>query len=78
MEEKFIIKKCDMCKKEAKSLCYQCMFYFCDSCYKICHNDEETKSHKKEKIDYYVPFDVRCPEHKLSPMNLFCIEEKGN
>ena len=77
MEIKSIIKKCDMCKKEATSICFQCMHYFCDSCYKICHENKENQSHKKEQIDYYIPFDVRCPEHILSPMNLFCLEEKG-
>ena len=41
------------------------------------YSKEQTQSHKKEKIDYYVPIDVRCPEHKLNPMNLFCVDEKG-
>ena len=53
------------------------MFYFCDSCFKITHHKEVTQSHKKEEIDYYVPIDLRCPEHILSPMNLFCADEKG-
>ena len=78
MEMKSLLKKCEFCRKEAKSLCFQCMNYYCDSCFKIAHNEEEYKCHKQEKIDYYVPVDVRCPEHKLSPMNLFCAEEKGN
>ena len=77
MEVKIEIKKCDNCKKEATSLCFACMFYFCDSCFKTAHSAEESKFHKKEKIDYYVPIDVRCPEHNLSPMNLFCVDEKG-
>ena len=78
MEVNSIIKKCDFCKKEASSLCFQCMFYYCDTCYKIAHNEEENKLHKKEKIDFFVPIDLRCPQHKLSPMNLFCANEKGN
>ena len=77
-EKKSNIKKCDYCKKEPTSLCYKCMFYFCDSCFKTAHNKEETQSHIKEKIDYYyVPIDLRSPEHNLNPMNLFCVDEKG-
>ena len=53
------------------------MTYFCDSCYKLHHNNEVFNSHKKEKIDYYVPIDLKCPEHKLYPMGLFCTKEKG-
>ena len=53
------------------------MNYYCDSCFKIAHSKEETQSHKKEKIDYYVPIDLKCPEHNLIPMNLFCVDEKG-
>ena len=34
--------------------------------------------HKKEKIDYFVPIDTRCPEHDGNNINLFCIDEKGN
>ena len=78
MEIKSTIKKCDYCKREANSLCYECLFYFCDSCFNIAHNIEENKSHKKEKVDYFVPIDLRCPKHKYSPMNLFCSDEKGN
>ena len=77
MEVESIIKKCDICQKDSTSICFQCMHYFCDSCFKLSHNDETKKIHKKEKIDYYSPFDVRCPVHSLSPMNLFCIKEKG-
>ena len=77
MEVKPVIKKCDICQEDASSLCFQCMFYFCDSCFKLAHNKEKNKNHKKEKVDYYVPFDVRCPEHPLVPMNLFCVDDKG-
>ena len=71
------IKKCEVCKKEANCLCFQCMSYFCESCYKLSHNEEEYQRHKKIKIDYYVPIDLKCPEHKLYPMGLFCINDKG-
>ena len=33
---------------------------------------------KKEKIDYFLPMDMKCPEHNLNPINLFCVDEKGN
>ena len=78
MEENMIIKKCDVCKKDAKSLCIKCMSYYCDSCFQIAHDNEENKSHTKEKIDYFCPIDTKCPFHKIHPMVLFCLDEKGN
>ena len=75
MEENLLIKKCDFCKGDATSLCIKCMSYFCDTCFQIAHKSEETKSHKKEKIDYFCPIDVKCPIHKLYPNELFCTDE---
>ena len=72
------IKKCEFCKIYATCLCFKCMSYFCDSCFKLGHNIEEYKLHKKEKIDLFVPIDLKCPEHMLHPMILFCVNEKGN
>ena len=72
------LKKCEVCKTEAMCLCFECMSYFCDSCFKFSHKNEENKSHKKENIDYFVPIDLKCPEHKLHPMDLFCVQDKGN
>ena len=77
MDAKSLIKRCEFCRGDASSLCFKCMNYYCDSCFKIAHSKEETQSHKKEKIDYYVPIDLKCPEHNLIPMNLFCVNEKG-
>jgi hypothetical protein len=54
------------------------MSYYCDACFKSSHNNEKRSSHKKETIDYNVPMDVKCPEHNLIPMNLFCVDDKGN
>ena len=74
---KSIIKKCDIGKEDATCSCFNCMFSFCDSCFKTAHHKEETQSHIKDWIHYYVHIDLRCPEHNLSPMNLFCVDEKG-
>ena len=71
-------KNCEVCKNEAKCLCFKCMSYFCDSCFKLSHSNEEYKNHKKDKIDLFVPIDLKCPEHKLYPMGLFYTNEKGN
>ena len=72
-------KQCDMCKdKEATSLCSQCFCYYCDACYKPVHENTKNSQHIKEKIDYNVPIDTRYPEHNTVPINLFCIDEKGN
>ena len=71
-------KQCEICKKEATSLCLECNCYYCDKCYKYVHDINENKDHKKEKIDYFVPIDTKCPEHPKNPINLFCVNEKGN
>ena len=72
-------KYCDMCKvNEANSLCPQCFCYFCEICYKAVHGMKENSWHKKEKVDYNVPIDTRCPEHSGNNINLFCVDEKGN
>ena len=74
-----IFKQCDMCKvDEATSLCPQCFSYFCDICFKAVHQKKENSEHKKEMVDLFVPIDTRCPENHNVPINLFCIEEKGN
>ena len=72
------LKQCEMCKdEEATALCFDCYNYFCEACYKCVHDRKKNSNHKKEKIDFFVPIDTICPEHKKSPMNLFCIDEKG-
>ena len=75
MEQK--LKKCDICDTDATCLCFQCMSYYCDSCHKLSHKSERKKAHKKEKIDYFAPIDIKCPDHELYPMGLFCVDEKG-
>ena len=77
MDNNFLIKKCDICGDNANSLCFKCLQYFCDSCFKIAHKSEEKKSHSKEKIDYFCPIDTKCSIHKTHPMDLFCLDEKG-
>ncbi len=70
-------KKCDMCGENATSLCFKCQMNLCDSCIKIIHSIKLNSQHKTEKIDYFVPIDLKCPEHPDVPYNLFCIDEKG-
>ena len=73
-------KVCDLCKLQATLFCMDCLNinYFCDSCYKFVHDKKENNNHKKEKIDLYIPIDTKCPNHPNVPLNLFCIDEKGN
>ena len=72
-------KYCDMCKQEeAKSLCPTCFCYYCDNFFKPVHEKGKNKEHKTEKIDYFIPIDTRCSDHDKNPINLFCIDEKGN
>jgi len=58
-----------ICKaEEAKSLCFQCFSYYCDSCFKYVHDKDKNIGHKKEKIDYFVPIDIWCPNHEKNIM----------
>ena len=75
MEQK--LKKCESCQIDSTCLCFQCMSYFCDSCFKLTHNNEKKKLHKKDKIDPFAPIDIKCLQHDLHPMDLFCVKEKG-
>ena len=70
-------KQCEICKVEATNLCLKCLSYFCDSCFKYIHDKQANNQHKKEKIDYFVPIDTKCPEHPNIPLTLFCADEKG-
>ena len=78
MEVQKNIKICEICKdEEAAILCYDCHSYFCDSCFKCVHDRKKNKNHKKEKIDLFIPIDIKCPDHERVPINLFCVDEKG-
>jgi len=72
------IKKCEICNVDATNLCFQCYSYFCESCYKFIHDKNYNANHKKEKIDYFVPIDIKCHNHPKNIINLYCVEEKGN
>ena len=71
------IKECEVCRKQATNICYECFIYFCDSCYKIAHDNLTNNNHKKEKIDYFIQIDTKCLAHPKNPINLFCLDEKG-
>jgi len=78
MEIQKNIKQCEICEDEkATDLCLDCHIYFCEACFKCVHDRKKNKSHKKEKIDLFIPIETKCPEHEGSPMNLFCVDEKG-
>lgn len=79
MEEKTeYLKKCYICGLYAKNLCFECVNYYCDTCYKLVHDKKNDPNHKKEPIDPYVPIDIKCSLHPKNPISLFCLEEKGN
>ena len=71
-------KQCELCGETAKNLCLNCNSYYCDSCYKFVHEKKKNLEHKKEAIDPFVPIDTKCSSHPNIPLNLFCIDEKGN
>ena len=45
--------------------------------YKFVHDKKAKNNHKKEKIDPYVPPEIKCPYHERGIMDLFCVDEKG-
>ena len=71
------LKKCEICQEIATSICFKCNSYFCDSCSKFVHDKPINREHKKENIDPFVPIEIKCKIHNV-PLNLFCLEEKGN
>jgi len=42
----------------------------------IIHDKPANNQHKKEKIDYFVPIDIKCPKHPKDRMNLYCVDDK--
>ena len=71
------IKLCEICEAPATSLCLNWTSYFCESSFKFVHEKKANIKHKKENIDLFVPIDTKCPDHPKTPMNLFCVDEKG-
>ena len=78
MESKKIeeVKKCEICGINATCLCFQCLLYFCESCFKLIHDKQINSQHIKEKINIYFNIDMKCPEHPKVPINLFCVDRK--
>ena len=74
-KDKRINKVCDICGEIPTCLCFQCIMYLCDSCFKFIHDKKKNSFHKKEKIDYFAPIDLKCPKHSKDRINLFCIDE---
>ena len=78
MEKKPLnIKLCDYCGTNASCLCFECLEYFCDSCFKYIHEKQLKSQHKKEIIDPYIPFDLKCQKHPKDAISLFCTDEKS-
>ena len=73
-----LIKHCELCGIDATNLCFECLEYFCESCFNYLHEKKLKSNHTKENIELYVPIDLKCPEHPKIPINLFCLNEKGN
>ena len=46
-------KYCQICGELALNLCYDCVMYLCDSCFKFIHNKNKNIKHKTEKIDCF-------------------------
>lgn len=70
-------KDCEICDSNATCLCYKCYNYYCEQCYKFIHDKQKNSNHKKESVDPYLTFDLKCPAHPTYPMYLFCVDESG-
>ena len=70
-------KKCELCEEKATSICFDCSFYLCDSCFTFIHEKKHKVGHKKEDINPFISLDIKCPLHPKIPMSLFCLEEKS-
>ena len=70
------IKECEYCEASSSCLCFDCLEYYCEDCFKMVHSKPKKSKHKKEEIDPYIPLDLKCPEHQKVPYNLFCLDEK--
>ena len=45
MEEKSeYLKKCYICESYADNLCFECVNYYCDTCYKLVHEKKRFES----------------------------------
>ena len=71
------IKECDICGLNATCLCFKCIQYFCESCFKLIHDKQKNSTHKKEPLDPYIPIELKCQDHPIIPITLFCLDEKG-
>ena len=71
-------KICDICETNSTCLCFKCNSYFCEKCYKMAHDLKKSQDHKKELIDPFISFDLKCSLHKAQPNSLFCLEDKSN
>ena len=68
---------CNICGEKAECICFKCSMYLCNSCFKFIHDKNINKNHKKEIIDYFIPFYIKCAHHPKDRINLFCLDEKG-
>ena len=79
-EKKMNFKLCDICKSQATLFCSDCECvcnYYCDSCYKFVHDKKININHKKEKIDFFIPIETKCPVHQKVDYNLFLLSSKS-
>ena len=72
------IKICEYCGSNATCLCFECLEYFCEACFKNIHEKKLKSQHKKESIDPYIPLDLKCAKHPNNSNNLFCTNENSN
>ena len=47
-----LIKNCEFCGTNATSLCFECLEYYCESCFKLIHEKQLKSQHKKEILNF--------------------------
>lgn len=69
--------KCEICKTNATNICFNCIQYLCDSCFKFVHDKTINSNHKKELIIPDIPIYLKCTLHPGNLLSLFCVNEKS-
>ena len=75
--EKNKTHNCFICELNSSCLCFKCQNYYCEKCFKLVHDYKKNGEHKKELIDSFIFFDLKCTFHKDQINSLVCVEDKS-
>ena len=69
-------RECEICKEKGTNICYDCLSYYCNSCFNFVHEKLRNLFHETEDFESFNSIDIKCPKHPKNLINLFCFEEK--